>query len=141
LDFDVMPLPSLGLQRTIADMTGYCIAADTEELGAAADFVAFAVGPEGATITTRPGYVVPSNLAVAHSPAFLQRSEQPEQSFIFNEGVRRTQSLPFSPAWPELAERVEPALGRLFYAPVIDLEELLVEIDALSREVLAPAAE
>jgi hypothetical protein len=49
--------------------------------------------------------------------------------------------MPFVPTWPELGERVQPAFARMFYAPVIDLEELLEEIDTTSQEVLAPAEE
>ena len=78
-----------------------------------------------ATITTRPGYVVPSNLEVANSAAFAQTSRQPASSFVFNEAIRRAQTLPFSPAWPEVSEQVAPALNRMFYAPVIDLDSLL----------------
>lgn len=141
LRFDVMPLPSLGRFRTIADMTGYCISADTDHAEVAGDFLAFAVGREGASITARSGYVVPSNLEVAHSAAFVQASRQPESSFIFNEGVRRAQSLPFVATWPELAEQVEPTLDRMFYAPVIDLDAMLEEIDTASTEVLAPEEE
>lgn len=138
LQFDVMPLPSLGRLRTVADMTGYCISADTPDVEAAADLVAFAAGEEGATITTRTGYVVPSNLEVANSPAFTQASQQPESAFLFNEGVRRAQVMPFAPAWPQLDEQLEGPLTRMFYAPVIDLEELLEEMDTLSERTLAP---
>lgn len=141
LRFDVMPLPSLGRFRTVADMTGYCISADTEHLEVAGDFLAFAVSREGASITARSGYIVPSNLEVANSAAFAQQSRQPESSFLFNEGVRRAQSLPFVASWPELSEQVEPTLGRMFYAPVIDLDAMLEEIDTMSTEVLAPEEE
>lgn len=138
LRFDVMPLPSLGRLRTIADMTGYCISSDTQALEAAGDFLAFAVSDEGAAITARSGYVVPSNVKVANSPVFTQEAQQPASSFIFNEGVRRAQDLPFVPSWPQLSEAVEPALNRMFYAPVIDLDSLLDEIDTTSSRVLAP---
>lgn len=141
LDFDVMPLPSLGRFRTVADMTGYCISAGTEEVEAAGDLLAFAVGREGATITARAGYTVPSNLEVANSAVFAQASEQPANSFIFNEGVRRTQSMPFTPRWEELTEEIAPDLQRLFHSPVIDLETRLSEIDEKSAEVLAPEEE
>lgn len=141
LRFDVMPLPSLGRFRTVADMTGYCISADTPHVEVAGDFLAFAVSREGAAITARSGYVVPSNLEVANSAVFAQTSRQPESSFIFNEGVRRAQSLPFVATWPELAEKVEPTLDRMFYAPVIDLDAMLEELDSSSTEVLAPEAE
>jgi multiple sugar transport system substrate-binding protein len=139
LQFDVMPLPSLGSYRTIADMTGYCISADTEHLEAAADFLAFAVGREGQTVTSTPGYVVPANLQVAHSHAFTQSGQQPADSFVFNEGVQRSQTTPFVPEWPELQEEIRPDLERLFYAPVVDLDVLLEQIDSRSQQVLAPA--
>lgn len=138
LDFDVMPLPSLGRFRTVSDMTGYCVAAGTEEVVAAGDFVAFAVGQEGAAITARPGYVVPSNLEVANSSTFGQPAQPPESSFIFIEGVRRSQPMPFVAEWPEVTDRLAPALEQMFYDPVIDLDELLAEIDATSQEILAP---
>lgn len=137
LDFDVMPLPSMGRLRTVADMTGYCISADTKDVEAAADLVAFAAGRKGATITTSTGYVVPSNLEVANSPVFAEPSQQPKSSFLFNEGVRRAQTMPFDPAWPELDERLDGPLNRMFYAPVIDLDSLLEEIDKSSEQVLA----
>jgi multiple sugar transport system substrate-binding protein len=140
LRFDVMPLPSLGRLRTVAHVTGYCISADSRHVETAADFVAFATGRRGATITTRPGYVVPSNLEVANSPAFAQTSEQPASAFLFNEGVRRAEAMPSSPVWPRLTEQVAAPLHRLFYAPVIDLDAVLQQIDKRSARVLAPPA-
>lgn len=141
LDFEVMPLPGLARMRTVADMTGYCISSRTDALQAAGDFLAFAVSEEGATITTRSGHVVPANLEVANSPAFIQDTQKPENAFVFNQAVRRVQTLPFVPTWPELTARIEPMLTRLFYAPVIDLDALLTQIDTTSEEVLAPAEE
>ena len=138
LRFDVMPLPSLGRLRTVADMTGYCISADTQDVEAAADLVAFAAGRRGATITTSTGYVVPSNLEVANSPVFTQSALEPKSSFVFNEGLRRAQTMPYDPAWPELDDQLEGPLNRMFYAPVIDLDALLEEIDTLSERTLAP---
>jgi multiple sugar transport system substrate-binding protein len=141
LEFDVMPLPSLGRVRSVADMTGYCIAAETDAVGAAADFLTYAVSREGAAITARPGYVVPSNLEVANSAVFNQPALQPESAFVFNESVRRSQSTPFVPEWPELTEAVEPDLERLFYAPVIDLDSALEQLDVTSTRVLTPQEE
>ena len=136
LRFDVMPLPTLSRLRTVADVSGYCISADTEHVQQAADFVAFAVGRQGAAIAARPGYIVPSNLEVANSAAFAQTSQQPASSFLFNESVRRAQPLPFSPKWPQLSKAVEAPLHRLFYAPVIDLSRTLEQIDKMSTRVL-----
>jgi multiple sugar transport system substrate-binding protein len=141
LDFEVMPLPRLGPYRTITSMSGYCISPPTQHLEAAADFLAFAVGREGATLTTIAGYTVPSNLQAAHSPAFTQPGQDPENSFVFTEGVRRAQHPPFVPQWPEVEREVRPMLEQLFYTPVIDLELRLEEIDAASEPILAPAEE
>lgn len=141
LDFDVMPLPSLGRVRTVSNMTGYCISSETEHIEAAGDLVAFAVSRKGATITTRTGYVVPSNLEVANSAVFAQPSQPPESSFIFNEGVRRAQPMPFAAVWPRLSDEVEDPLHTMFYAPVIDLDALLEAIDTRSQEILAPEEE
>ena len=138
LRFDVMPLPSLGRVRSVAEMTGYCIAADTDAVDAAGDFLAFAVSRQGAAITARDGYIVPSNLEVANSPVFLQESRQPSSAFVFNELVRRAQTLPHTAVWPELTARIDRDLERMFYAPVIDLDTLLTGIDETSAEVLAP---
>ena len=141
LAFEVMPLPRLGPYRTIAEMSGYCIAAGSNDVEAAADFLAFAVGREGATITTTAGYVVPSNLEVAHSPAFIHPGKDPQNSFVFSEGVRRAQRFPFVRQWPELMEQIEPMLDRLLYVPVIDLDALLTQIDTASQPILEPAEE
>jgi len=139
LDFEVMPLPKLGPYRTISEMTGYCIAAETEQLETAADFLAFATGREGATITALSGYVVPSNLQVAHSPAFNQPTEDPQNAFVFNEGVRRAERPPFVRQWPRVLHETRPMLERLYYVPVIDdLDEQLQQIDAASQPILAP---
>lgn len=142
LDFEVMPLPSLGRYRTITSMSGYCISSRTDNLQAAADFLAFAVGREGATITTTGGYVVPSNLQVAHSPAFAQPGQEPANSFVFNEGVRRADPVPFVRQWPEVVEEIQPFLEKMFYSPVIaDLETLTEKIDTASQPILAPDEE
>ena len=75
-------------------------------------------------------------MSVANSPAFSQPGKPPESSFIFNEGVRRTQPTPFVPEWPAVNARVEPMLNRLF-----DLDVLLEDIDTTSQAVLAPEEE
>jgi multiple sugar transport system substrate-binding protein len=141
LDFDVMPIPRISRLRTIADMNGYCISSDTEQVETAADLLAFAVSSEGAALTARTGYVVPSNLDVAHSSDFDDATQEPESSFIFHEGVRRAQNLPFVGTWPEVSASVEPDLIEMFYAPVIELDLLLEQIDAGSVELFAPEPE
>jgi len=138
LAFEVMPLPNLGRYRTITSMRGYCVSSETENLEAAADFLAFAVGREGAAITSTGGFVVPSNLEVAYSPAFTQPGQEPANWFVFNEGVRRADPMPLVRQWPDLVEQVRPLLERMFYSPVIDLGALTEQIDLASQPILAP---
>lgn len=141
LDFDVWPLPALGGFRTISSTTGYCIASGSEHVQAAADFIAFAVGREGARITSSSGYVVPANVEVANSPAFTQPGRQPENAFVFTEGLRGSSETPFVPEWPQVVRETRPLFQRMFYAPVIDLEVLLARIDLRSQAILAPDVE
>lgn len=141
VDFDVMPLPSLGRIRTIASMTGYCLSSRTEHVEEAADLLAFAVGREGATIAATPGYIVPANLDVANSPAFLQPTLPPQHASVFNDAVRRTETAPPVPEWPRVVESVSSQVERLFYSPMIDLETRLTEIDSESRRTFTPAEE
>ena len=138
LNFEVMPLPSLGRYRTIASMNGYCISSQSDNVQVAADFLAFATGREGATITSIDGYVVPSNVQVALSPAFTQPGRRPENSSVFNEGVRQSDPTPFIKEWPAVVQATQPLLERLFYTPVIDLDSLLEQIDLVSQPILSP---
>ena len=138
LNFEVMPLPSLGRYRTIASMNGYCISSESDHVEVAADFLAFATGRKGATITSIDGYVVPSNLEVALSPAFTQPGQLPKNSSVFNEGVRQSDPAPFIKEWPAVVQATQPLLERLFYTPVIDLDNLLEQIDLVSRPILTP---
>ncbi len=141
LDFEAFPLPSLGGFRTISSITGYCMSSGTEHVKAAADFITFAVGREGATITSQSGHVVPSNVEVLHSPAFTQPGRQPANAFLFSQGVRRANETPFVAEWPQVLSQTRPLLKRMFYAPVIDLESMLAQIDARSQVLLAPEEE
>jgi len=138
LDFEAFPLPSLGSFRTILSITGYCLSSGTSHVAAAADFIAFAVGREGATITSQSGHVVPSNVEVLHSPAFTQPGQQPRNAFLFGQGARQANETPFVAEWPQVVSQTSPLLERMFYAPVIDLESLLARLDVRSQVIFAP---
>lgn len=141
LSFEAFPLPSFGGYRTISSITGYCMSSRTEHVRAAADFMAFAVGREGATITSRSGYVVPSNIEVVLSPAFIQSGNEPTNAFLFSQGVRRANETPFVAEWPQVVRETRPLLEQMFYAPVIDLEAMLARMDTRSQLILAPEDE
>jgi multiple sugar transport system substrate-binding protein len=137
LHFDVLPLPSLGRFRTVADITGYCISKTSTHVPEAADFLAFASQKEAASITAESGAVVPANLAALHSDAFVQPGRFPESAEVFNTSIRRAEPLPFTSGWPDVVRQTQPFVERLFNAPVIDLDTLLPRIDEVSAVLLA----
>ena len=125
LRFDVLPFPSLGRSRSVSTMSAYCVAASSEVVDVASDFVAFAVGERGARIAARSEVIVPSALSVLHDNAFTQPSEQPRSTFVFSSAVRRSDPLPYATAWSDVTPRVERLLVTLVEAPDPDLEATL----------------
>ncbi len=111
--FDVRPLPSFGSAHTVADLTGLCVDEQSEQLEAALDLVAFAAGNDGSAILARSGATLPANLDVAFSPVFAQQGQPPKSEDVFLGSLRRSGLMPFSPAWPDVAERVEKFVGAL----------------------------
>jgi len=137
LRFDAYPLPSFGRFRTIADVTGYCIPRESRHIGEAADFLAYASSDRGARIIARSGGIVPANLSALRSPAFQQPGRYPRHVKLFTTVIRRAETMPEAPAWPEMVLRIQPLLNRLFYDTVIDLDIQLPQIDEVSADTLA----
>lgn len=138
LRFDVFPLPSLGRNQTIADVSGYCVSKDSPHIEDAVDFLAFAVGDQGAALTAVSGGVVPANLNALHSPSFEQPGRFPLNIEVFTNVMRRAEVMPNPPAWPRVVSATRPLLNRLFYGPLFDPAVLLARIDAVSAPLLVP---
>ncbi len=141
LSFDVMPVPFLGQNATIGDVTGICMSADTEDTAAAADFLVHALSAESLGRVARKGELVPANLEVSVSDDFLQPARQPRSSNVFTESVRDIVLSPLIDTGDELAAAVNPSLQEMVREPVLtpeDLQTLGVEADLASREVLTP---
>ncbi len=135
LRFDTVSLPSIVRSRSVSRMSGLCIAARSDAVDAAADLVAFAVGPEGSRIAARSGAVVPASLDVIYDEAFTQPLEQPRSAAAFAAGVRRSEPLPYSPAWVEVREAADALLTRLYRRPGLNLdeEELRTRLERLNE--------
>jgi multiple sugar transport system substrate-binding protein len=136
LIFDVYPLPSLGSASTVADVRGYCIARASRHVREAADFLAFASGDRGASITARSGAVVPANLDVRSSEAFEQTDRMPVSQGLYGRVMRRASTMPTAAAWPVLLRQTQPLVNRLFYAPVLDIDGVLAQMDRMSSRIL-----
>ena len=141
LHFDVWPLPSMGRARTVARVNGYCIDAGSDAVGAASDFVAFAVGPTGSRIAARSGVIVPTRVATVHEPSFLQPGQLPLSSELYATSMRRVEPMPYSAQWPQVATVADRVLARLVEDPETDLtaglEPAMVRLDRRSQRIFA----
>jgi multiple sugar transport system substrate-binding protein len=142
--FDVMPLPSFGSYRTVADISGLCVDEQSGRLEDALDLVAFVAGNDGSTTLARSGAVLPANLDVAFSPAVVQRGQRPRSVQVFGEALKRSGLMPFSTTWRPVADGVEAFVTRLMgnrrdLARV--LERRLPLLDERSQAVFEGAAE
>ena len=140
LDFDVAALPVGETPAGILHSDGYCIAAGGDHLEAATQFVAFAAGPEGQTLTALAGRTVPSLRSVARSPAFLDPTQPPKHSEVFIEGIPYIRRTPVLPTWPEIEDVAEEFLTRIFYEEDYPLDRGLHELDAETRSLFEEGA-
>ncbi len=139
LRFDVMPIPVLGEEATVGDLSGLCIAAGSDNVARAADFLVTLISNAAVAEVAKAGYLVPANLQVALSSAFLQPDQMPANAGIFNASVNDLKvSALIDPGTP-LARAVGPQVRELFTAPVLDdLEARTQQIDEISRSLLDP---
>jgi multiple sugar transport system substrate-binding protein len=139
LSFDVMPLPRIGVRATSGRSSGLCLSSDSEHPDKTADFLAYAVSDDASAVLASTGYVVPTNIDVANSDAFLQPTENPVSSAVFPDAVRNIHSLPRVPTWASVEESTSRLLEGLFYDVVIDpLVDRLKAIDASSAPLFTP---
>jgi multiple sugar transport system substrate-binding protein len=139
LSFDVLPLPSLGTRATIGQLGAMCMARRAPNPAQTADFLAYLVSEPAMSQLAQTGYVMPTNLLVTSSDAFLQPGQQPESASVFVDQVRRIHRLPATPSWPAVAGMVDRALAALFTEPVIDpLADRLASLDDAASAVLSP---
>jgi multiple sugar transport system substrate-binding protein len=86
------------------------------------------------------GYLVPSNNEVAESDAFLQPDQLPVSADVVNRSVRDIVVTPLIESFPRLERTVHDLIYQLFYAQVLDMEEITTAIDEASRPVIDPEA-
>jgi multiple sugar transport system substrate-binding protein len=141
LTFDVMPLPRVSSGATVAEMSGLCIAQDSDQKGAAADFLAALISKTGASALARTGYVMPANLDVVNSDAFLQPDKNPQAASVFAHEVRDARLLPGTRRWPFVRRGTARELTDLFYQPAIlpSLQERLDAVDQASIPMFDPS--
>ena len=141
LNFDVMPLPRAGGAATDASTRGICMAAKSDQVEKAADFLADVVSTKSAEQLAATGYVMPTNLEAVNGDSFLQRGQRPLHAEVFEREMRHVEEMPRSKYWPDVQRASLRPLSALFYDPVIDpLQEKLAAIDEASRLIFNPDA-
>jgi multiple sugar transport system substrate-binding protein len=139
LDFDVLPMPTIDNRATVGDISGLCLSNDSDVVGDAADFIAYAISDAAISTVASTGYIVPANTQVAASPDFLAPELEPANSTVFNTSIRYMEVPPFIDQRLELVEAVTPLLERLVTAPgVLDLDLITEQIDQASQAILSP---
>jgi multiple sugar transport system substrate-binding protein len=128
LKWDVLPLPVAQEPATILHSDAYCISSGTENLDAAIDFVGFAAGENGQTLTALAGRTVPSLESVANSGAFLDPSQPPKSSQVFLDAIPGMQRTPVIPTWPEIEDVSTEILTRAFYEDGYTIDQALEDL-------------
>lgn len=139
LEFGVQAMPRIDDARTTADVAGLCISAKSEYPQLAAGLIADIVTDENTATVIGSGPSTPANIAVAAEPEFLADEQFPSHSHIFTATLRGSWFPPLDVDWVALEASVAPLLQRLLSDPgEIDLDDLTEQIDAASKEFLAP---
>lgn len=142
LDWDVAGLPVApgGEPAGILHSDAYCIAAGSDSIEAALDYVAYATGEKGETIGALGGRTVPSLKSIANSPAFLDPTQPPRHARVFLDGVPFIRRIPVIATWPEIEEVSEEILIRAFYEPGYSIDDALRDLDDATRSLFAEAS-
>ena len=139
LDWDVAPLPVGDQPATLLHSDGFCLSRGGDHLDAATSFAAFAAGPTGQGILSFGGRTVPSLRAVAESPSFLDPTTAPEGDQVFLDGIEFMRRTPVVPTWPEIEDKAEEILTRLFYEPGFTIDDAIAALDDETRPLFEEA--
>lgn len=121
-DWDVAALPQKEEQAGILHADAYCLPAVSKNKEAAWVFIEFANSVEGQTIVAASGRTVPSLIAVANSPAFLDPNAKPANSRVFLDTIPFIHALPVHRLWVDIEDTASAEIARAFYGetPVYD---------------------
>lgn len=141
LEFDVMPMPSLGSPHTVGDLNGICLSPGRpSRADASANFLTYLVGDEAVSRLAETGSIQPAKLTVALTDPFLQPDLAPQHATVFTDAVRTIELSPLMTQASELAELVAPDIRALLLTSpdLTDLQESLRAIDEKSQSLLDP---
>ncbi len=140
LNFDVAPLPIAKQPVGILHSDAYCVSRAAGELDAVMEFIGFAMGEEGQTITALSGRTVPSLRAVAESGAFLNPAQPPAHPEVFLDAIPVLRRTPVIPTWPEIEDIAEEIFTRIFYEDDYSIDDGLTELEEATRDLFEEGA-
>jgi len=132
-DWDVAALPQNKEQAGILHADAYCLPSVSKNKEAAWVFIEFANSVEGQTIVAASGRTVPSLIAVANSPAFLNPNAKPANSRVFLDTIPFIHALPVIPYWVEVEDTASSEIGLAFYGNA-DIYEAMIRAVTRTRE-------
>jgi len=138
LDFDVVGVPKKVAAVSVLHSDGYCVSAASKNTALGHAFAEYAVSTEGASVLARSGRTVPSNSALAESPAFLDPAAKPTSSKVFLDAIPTLRRLPNVAGWNEAEEVTEELLTQLF-AGRLSVDAAVRRIEEDTASVLAQA--
>jgi multiple sugar transport system substrate-binding protein len=113
------------------------MASAAKDKTAAWTFIEYANSPEGQTIIAQSGRTVPSLIAVAESPAFLDPNAKPANSRVFLDTIPSLRPMPIIPNWGEIEEIASFEIARAFYGRASVVEAMQTAI-VQTEEYFAP---
>ncbi len=116
--WDVAPLPRGKQEAGVLHSDGYCLSSAAENKDAAWQFIEFANSPEGQTIVAQSGRTVPSLMAVAESPAFLDPTKPPARSRVWLDTADTLRQVPLISTWMEIENTASEEIERAFYGDI-----------------------
>ena len=136
-DWDVAPLPQKARAANILKADGLCLPAKAAHPDLGWKLMEFAASAEGQTLLASAGRVVPSNIAVSQSPAFLDPSAKPANSQVWLDEIANIRIVPALAHWPDIEETANAELANAFFGHATASQAVAEMIDKTKR-FLAP---
>lgn len=136
-DWDVAALPLGKTPATILHADAFCLAAAGQQKDAAWTFLEFANSEAGQTILAGTGRTVPSRVALATSPVFLDPKAKPANSQAFLDAIPQIHNLPLMATWSDIEGIINTELKNAFYGAAT-LDEALQAANEHSAEFFQP---
>jgi multiple sugar transport system substrate-binding protein len=114
-DWDVAPLPQKLQAANILKADGLCQPIKAQHPDLAWKLIEFAASPTGQQLMAAAGRIVPSNMAVSQSPAFLNPGAKPANSQVWLDVIPTIRIVPALAHWPDIEETGNTELANAFY--------------------------